>query len=340
MEQVLYFRDRDSFMEHLLEVEEKTSWIHEVPVQDLTFHENVISPSRLSVSFRMGSDTAVRKCAMPSVYDRCGISGDSLRHMNGKVLAGVLNAAAKTREKKYCTISVVDGLVSAILSEGKSKIQYTVLKASDVFVTTQNCLWSLIDEEERAFYGAWSYEGIHAVWDTVLQKRLGGERYYVTVGLSTSDIGRGAISISALLKSKDQRIPLMDDLGVVHRNTCTINDVYESVYMLEHCINGALEGLGRLESVEVNNPVNTMKRLARKVKLPKADSLSVIADYEKENGNTVTTALECYKTLSKVLDVYEGHQKNPVYIQTCTSNILKTMGADWKKYDLPGVFGW
>ncbi len=340
MERFDIYYDRDDFMDKLLSIEEKTKWNHEIPVTDLTFHEEDQAESKLSVSFASGMTFRIRRCALPTVYDRCAISGESLRKMSGKDLAEILNKAARTRNRRYCMIIIVDEQISAILSEGNSEIEYSVLKASDVFSTVQSAIWDLTDEEERSFSGAWSYEGIHAVWDTNLQKEVGGENYSVSVRLSTSDIGRGAICLAAELRNPAHRIPLMDDLKVVHRNVSSINDVNEAVSMLEMTINESLAAIGMLSRIPVNNPVNTMKRLARKVKLPKADALRVISEYEAAQGNASATALDCYKTLSDVLVFYEAHQNNPVYVQTCASNILKLAGADWIKNDLPGTFCW
>ena len=343
------FNDSYEMKRHMQEF--PSEWEEGYPIRNLVFYapsnDEVVSPALVDtvqcgtgLTVDVGMNTyGIRKCALPSMFRRCGVSGDALNSVTKKELALILNTCGKTRRGKT-KISVVDGKVSAFLSDDGNGLNYSILPSADVFRLTEEKIAELLGEDSDEFFGVWSFEGIKCRWKLPIKKYLEGEEYKIQLTLSTSDVGTGAVEYSAALVGKGVTIPLVNPCKVSHRLASQEEDISEVLEMMDAMINDGLRNIDDLKKITITNPVNTLKRVMKTVKLPQAKSLEVIEEYEASYAGGGDNACNLYLSASKVVNLYARSQPNVLYQNVVRNNVLKLLGIDWKKYDLPGTFSW
>lgn len=347
--EVRVFNDSYEMEQYMSQFE--SDWITGYPVRQLKFS----SPSSDGTMTREVADTlvngtkllvelnntvyGVRECAMQSMFRRCGIAGEALNNVKKQDLAEILNTCAATRTGNTM-ISVVNGKISAFLSDDGNKLNYSILPSAEVFRMTEERIAMMVGDDPDSFYGVWKYDGIHCRWKLPIKKDLDGQDYAVQLSLSTSDVGLSAITYSAALVGNGKTIPIVSPTAVQHRLASQADDVCQVLDMMEAMIDDSINNLTRMENIIVTNPVNTMRRVMKFVKLPKGLSTKVIASYEKTYSGGSDTAKNLYLKIADVVNVYARSQKNMRYQNVVRNNVLKVQGLDWSKFDLPGTFSW
>lgn len=347
--EVRVFNDSYEMEQYMSEI--SSDWVHGYPVETLEFsspsndsrmtqevQDTLVNGTKLLVKVN-GNTYGVRECALPSMFRRCGIQGEALNNLTKQDLADILTRCARTRSGN-CKISVVNGKISAFLSDDGNKLNYSVLPSADVFRMTEERIAMMVGDDPDSFYGVWKFDGINCRWKLPIEKDLDGQDYQIQLSLSTSDVGTGAIEYTVALVGKGKTIPIVSPIKVHHRLASQADDVAQVLEMLEVMIDDSISRLEKMESINVTNPVNTMRRVMKFVKLPKALSHKIIASYEKSYLGGSDTAKNLYLSIADVVNVYAKEQGNMKYQNVVRNNVLKVQGIDWSKFDLPGTFSW
>lgn len=305
-----------------------------------------------------GERLPVRACGLASITDRAGVAGEFLKRLNPKELAGVITLAmskanvltrassGKRSENAKGKICMVNGKVSAFLSANGGNNEYAVQPSLEILGMAEEAIAKLSDPMD--FKGSFSYSEVYAKWlltktlDGVIPGDDTGLPYHVAITMATSDIGVGSVRISAsLIREKSlYEFPLVGEEKIIHRNGINSKDIKEAVDKVSAGIEKNAEKLTALDSVLVENPVSTMKRIAKACKLPKKSVLEVISKHEAVNGNKPISALECYSVIARCTEGYKLVQKNPSMQALLQRNLLKACAMNWHAYDIPGEFNW
>ena len=124
----------------------------------------------------------------------------------------------------------------------------------------------------------------------------------------------------------------MSDLSLIHKGIDE-EKLIKLIKMLDGAIDTGVKKLNRLLLVNIYNPKATMKRVAKKVNLPKKDTLQLIEEYEP---TVVNTAFDLYMQLSKLLNNTHGWSQK----EKLQGDLYKLLGIDWGSYDLAGDYPW
>ena len=346
---IITFTDSFEMKEHMIHVEGE--WISKYAINHLDFRapseeecnsealrDTVLEGTGIAVEIN-GDIYGVRDCALQSLFRRCAISGDALNSINKHELAELLNLCAGTREGKT-KILITDDKISAFLSDDGNGLNYSTLPSVGIFRMTEEKIAEMIGDEPERFYGVWTFNGIRCRWTLPKEKYLNGEDYKVQLSLSTSDVGTGAVEYAAALVGNGKTIPIVSPVKVTHRLASQSADVSEVLDMMEAMIDDSVRNIDAMDKIQIENPINCMRRIMKFVKLPHAKSLEVIEDYEKSYDGNGDNARNLYLKICDVVNNYASSQSNMLYQNVVRNNVLKVKGIDWKKYDLPGTFSW
>lgn len=280
----------------------------------------------------------VRECALTSIYDRIGINGPALERFSKDDLADILTKSGHTLPDDMSAKAVVvdDGL-NALLSA-----EYVPHPASDVFRDTEVAVWGLGDNLVK-FSSWYSYEGVVARFETDRKIKISDSSECNTViSMSTSDIGRAAVSFTAGARDGRYTIPLVNAERVLHKNGSTKEDIQEKMSMVIASISKSQAKLEALKNIQIEYPITTAKRLAKAIKLPKKPALIAIERWriENEKSSKPVTAFDLYITLCKTEIDYQPRKGKVGYVDKMHNNLLKLLGMSFKDYDIPGEFNW
>lgn len=326
------FSSSNELQEHLLLINQKTRLFRDQDVNGLDFTAD--EDKLLCKIPGTGHFYPLRDCSKKSLFERLSISGESLSQIGKEELALILNICAASKEGKKAQICLVDDQIDAILSDNKTNNDYTSLPANELVFTVQEWLWTNFGPEIE-FKGSWTHSYIFAKWILEDTFTVLGDTYNLAITVSTSDIGQGSIIMKASLAKGEREMPICDDVVINHRTASKPSDITEGLNMLLNATKGMVETLGRLESIAISYPDTTLKRVAKKIGLPKGTFYMSI-----KFPVTATNALECYLELTKLSEEYAHTQDSMKYQNTLNKNIWKAAGIDWAAYDLPGDFNW
>ena len=372
-EDFLNFDEETDMVSFLETTQENTEW-REVPVENVSIEgidsmddldggisdadeDTINNGTKLFLNVD-GERFPIRACGISSIEDRAGVAGEFLKRLDPKELASVVTlgmskaniltraATGKRSEDAKGKICLVNGKVSAFLSANGGNNEYAVQPSLDILRMAEEAVAKLSDPMD--FRGSFSYSEVYAKWlltktlDGVVPRDDTGLPYHVAITMATSDIGVGSVRLSAsLIRERSiQEIPLVGEEKIIHRNGITAGDVQEAVDKVSAGIEKNAKKLAALDGVLVENPVSTMKRVAKACKLPKKSVMEVINKYEAVNGNKPMSALECFTIISRCTEGYKLVQKNPAMQALLQRNLLKASAMNWHAYDIPGEFNW
>ena len=330
------FNSTEEFDEELISLEYSTDWYNDVPASNFSFHcEN----GTLNMNFGMGRIVEVddKSYALKGIFERLQIEGIGLRRIKTEDLALILNKIAENACGES-SIAIRDNKVIACLSSGQTGNDFRHLSSSEVFEKTKAALYSFCGSEEDHFVG--SVEDAYFISASfVLPKyiEINGDMYKVMVRMNTSDYGKSSVHFLAALQNGGISMPVYE-WSVKHRENNAMTVIDETLSMLEKSIDDGSASLVAMESVPIDNPVGTMRRIGKQYRLPKRAIVPVIAAYERA-GNTPTTAFAVYRMICEGLKNYEA-SGSAYYAKRYGSLIYSLIGINWKNYDLPGSFNW
>lgn len=343
----LKFRNLDDFQNRLNEVEEATEWKNvsinnldvcsvAIPVTEEEVDTTINGSGLFLNDFENGLRTGIRTCALRTLYTNLGLGGELMKKLDHDDMEEYVGFGIaknrKHRPKLTFKVPVVEGKINAFLSSG-----YANLPAPIVFEEALKHFREKTMEDEFKFNGYWSYAQCAGEYFLPIKKEVAGEEYNVVLVVKTSDAGYSSINLSAYLTDEKGRkqLPIMSDISSIHKgNSATITRLEEMFDMADGAVDDGVKKINKLLHINITNPINTMKRVAKEVGLPKKDTLFVIEGFE-DTG--VVTALDCYFALAQILEdesaTFSAKERNQ-------GNIYKLLGINWERFDLPGEFAW
>lgn len=349
--EVMHFTNSDLFASRLQEVEANTKWIQrtltEISVDEKRLNDDEeseaqkhtrVEGTRLmlcprGIVFSNDDYIPLRACSIQSLYQRVGLGGDVLKRIDAKGVHQftelALLYAPKNADDIIVKMPVVEGKINAFLSEN----YVDSLPTAMVFEEFKNRLESISNSSNLEFKGSWSYPVTTGWYKLPELRNVNGSDFNVVVGLTTSDAGYSGINFNAYLTNQDVTcLPLMSTLSIEHRGKTNYVKFEEELSMLTTVIDNGINHLTDMMTLQIKNPINTMKRAAKKCGLPKRDVLEKLDQLH----HVPTNAFDCYLTLSRILSKDEDGNVN----ERVQGDVTKLLGIDWNKLDLPGDFAW
>ena len=322
------FQTFQEFFDFLKEIENGTRWVEDVNIEDVEFSSIPLDRCRSRESWTdtcqngtalwmtYGDETIpIRMCAMQSVYDRMQTRCPFFSALPPKRKAELLTEAAKyvnvsTRsgdvsgKHKKGKFSIVDGKISAFLSDDETKIDYRQSSASKFIAEVNEKVEKVGNISQFSAY--FTFDVIHAEWVTdktiTLEDPNGDETDYNVIYLaSSSDVGKGAMSVEATLNDGFGGYVPIGEVTIPHRKAHTAKTVENAIDQLERMVSNRKGDLDALKKVIVRFPEKCMQRIAATLSLPKRSTSEIIKLYVDNFGDAPASAYTLFLTLCQII---------------------------------------
>ena len=287
----------------------------------------------------------VRSTAYKSLLDRAKIGGTVLPKLPRQVLAETLNACLKVFPSDALVL-IRDEKVSAVHSG--DEVDYSILPINELIETLKKKLDERFPNNEfdtgyadHALSGAsWKLPGqkedligtytktIAAMGQTKLADKL-----VPGIRFMTSDTGIASAKVSALLLGGQHPIHIGGCVAVDHRHGKQISDFDTALDQLFAQFGKSMEQLQKLLSINLLYPVNAMKRVCKKLSMPKKAAVEAIAMFEMSCGPTAT-AHDVFMAMQEIpynLKIQNTPESKMLSIE---ENMARALTLNWKEYDL------
>ena len=293
----------------------------------------------------------VRACAIKSILDRAGISGNGLRRVDKSVYARIINDCLKVTNGE-ALVRISEGKVSAVL--GGDCHDYAVLDTEQIFLHSVDYLNTHF-KGCQYLGGFYEHEMVSALWELTgndemldayrTELRLHGkqtEEMKPMVRITTSDTGMGGANIYPMLVSENGRctINLGSPLKLGHRNGTKISDFDEQPKMLYSKYQAATGNLIKLLDIEILHPVNCMKGVMDKLGIAKKYKAEAVDLFVAQYGEDACTAHDIYFGISEILYMLSCEGEEGSKIAKMEEIIARALVINWHEYDIPGSYAW
>ena len=293
----------------------------------------------------------VRSCAIKTILDRAGISGSVLKRLDKNVYARILNDCLKVA-KGEALLRISEGKVSAV--HGGDCCDYAILDMEQVFLHVVQYLKTTFPGAQFNS-GFYDHLGASALWElsrndellssycTELENcGLSDLEIKAAVRVSTSDVGIGGANLYPMLLYGPRQIsiPLGEPIRLGHENGATLERFDMQLGKLFGKYQVAVNGLTKLLSISISNPVNCMLGVMKEVKIPKKYITEAVNLFEAQNGNFSCTAHEIYCAMSEVIFILMRDGEEGRRLTGMEEKIARALSLDWKEFDVPGVIKW
>ncbi len=302
----------------------------------------------LGLAIRLnGEYYPVRSTAYKGLLDRAKIGGNSLPKLKRRQLAGMLNSCLSLYPNASALVLIRDEKISATHSGDES--DYAILEIYKLL----EALTCKLDKRfpDNRFEGGYSDHAItSASWSLPAQREdlLGGyeklleakgkkaliSKLMPGIRFSTSDTALASAKVSALLVGDQYPIYIGGMLAVEHRWQRKIEDFEEALDQLFAQFGDSLSKLQKLESIELEYPVNAMTRVCKKLSLPKKEALNAIAMFEMTYGGGAATAHDVFMALQEIPFLLKSQGCPEAKLIILGENMARALALDWSKYDL------
>ncbi|HJC23253.1 MAG TPA: transposase [Candidatus Eisenbergiella merdavium] len=293
----------------------------------------------------------IRSCAIKSILDRAGISGNGLKRVEKQVYARILNDCLKTA-KGEALIRISEGKISAVL--GGDSHDYSILDMEQIFRHTveylkdnyRGCRYLAGFYEHEMASALWELSGNDELLDAYRKEiSLAGkipEQMKAVVRVTTSDTGVGGANIfPMLLAGKENRtISLGSPLRLGHRNGSSIREFDEQLRMLYGKYQLAAGNLIRLLKVEIQYPISCMKRVLDRLQVPKKYAAEAVEIFQAQNGEAPCTAHDIYYAMGEIPFFLSCDGEEGSRLARVEENISRALSLNWNEYDIAGDYKW
>ncbi len=291
----------------------------------------------------------VRGCAIKSILDRAGIQGNGLKRVEKNVYARILNDLLKVANGE-ALIRFSEGKVSAVLSGDCN--DYSVLDVEEIFLHSVDYLNSNF-KGCQYLGGFYEHNMVSALWelageDELLaaykeELRLHGkniEEMKPMVRITTSDTGAGGANIFPMLVSgkENTTINLGEPLRLEHRYGNDITEFDQQLKQLYSKYQLATGNLIKLLNIDIMNPVNCMRGVMDKLKIPKKYQAEAVELFKAQQGENPCTAHDIYYGISEILYMLTCEGEEGSRITRMEEIIARSLSMNWEEYDIPGTY--
>ena len=294
-----------------------------------------------------GAYYPVRSTAYKGLLDRAKLGGSSLPKLKRNQLAGMLNSCLKLYPKSSTLVLIRDEKIAATHS-GDNR-DYSILEIHELIARLKESLE--LRFPGNTFANGYSDHAItSASWAMPAQREtlLGdyekmltakGKGSLVTklvpgIQFTSSDTGIASAKVSALLTGDQHPIYIGGMISVEHRWQKKVEDFDKELDQLFAQFGDSLDKLEKLESVELEYPVNAMTRVCKKLSMPKKEALQAIDMFEMTYGGGSATAHDVFMAMQEIPFIMKTGGIPESKLILLGENMSRALVLDWSKYDM------
>ena len=292
----------------------------------------------------------VRNCAIKTILERARISGNALSKVKKDVFAEIINYCLNVAQGD-ALLKIADEKLSAL--HGGDESDYAILEIPELFET-------LVEYFNKNF-SAYQYEGgsyehslVTAIWSfpdsdelvetykNVLTNRgMQYDKLTPAIRFTTSDAGISGANLYLMLLTENNRgIALGSPLKLDHKNKATIEDFKKNLNLVYAKYLNAMAELGKLLTIDIDYPLQTMMRVMKAIGVTKKAALSALTLFKSQNGEAPCTAHDLFLGINEVIFFLECNGEPASRIVQMEENVARALKIDWKDYDYPGEVKW
>lgn len=129
--------------------------------------------------------------------------------------------------------------------------------------------------------------------------------------------------------------PLVQPIALPHRGDASIDKFATNCSMIYAQIAEQAEALSKLAETEIKYPLNTMRNLVKKFRLPAKQAAMAINDYIDSYGNKASNAYECYLALCEISFICKVNGFDEGKLAEIQEELSKIALSRWEEYDIP-----
>lgn len=286
----------------------------------------------------------VRNCAIKTLLERAGINGSGLRKLNKPVYAKVLNEFLKVTNG-IALLRIVEGKVSATL--GGDAHEYAILNTEQIFLRSVAYL-SKTFKNYRYLSGFYEHHLVSSVWEInddqlleTYQKEIEThgkktDEMIPLLRITTSDIGSSGANIYPILSFNNSIIPLGNPIRLEHKGQANIQKFENQLSMIYGKYQVAMQGLTKLLSIPIQNPIYCFKNVCKKLSIPMKYTIEAVDLFQAQYGIEPCTAHDIYYGISEIIYMFSYEGETGSRITQMEETIARAISINWKDYDIPG----
>ena len=297
-----------------------------------------------------GESYPVRNCAIKTICDRAGISGNALNKVPKPVLAQILTYCMKVAAG-FALLRHSEEKVSAV--NGGDASEYAPLAIPELFRMTTEYLD--VNFPGSMFAGGfYSHSIVSSLWeltndDALLQTyKEALQNHGITpktmkpaLRLSSSDVGvSGANLFPMLILDGERNITLGNALKLEHKAGANLERFEEKLEMIFSQYTTAINGLTGLLKIEIRNPVNCMTGVMKKIGITKKLAFETVDLFKAQHGEDPCTAHDLYYGISEIMFMLQCEGAEGVRLVQTEEKIARALTIRWSDYDMPGEVKW
>ena len=243
-----------------------------------------------------------------------------------------------------------EGKVSAVLSGDCN--DYAVLDVEQIFLHSVDYLTANF-KGCQYLGGFYEHNMVSALWelsgeDELLKAykeelRLHGksvDEMKPMVRITTSDTGNGGANIFPMLVSgkENTTINLGEPLRLEHRNGNDITEFDQQLKQLYGKYQLATGNLITLLKIDIMNPINCMRGVMDKLKIPKKYQAEAVELFKAQQGEDPCTAHDIYYGISEILYMLACDGEEGSRITRMEEIIARALSLNWTEFDIPGTY--
>lgn len=293
----------------------------------------------------------VRSCAIKTILDRACISGSALRKVDKNVYARIINECMKVAGGD-ALLRISEGKVSAVL--GGDSHEYAVLDMRQIFMLSVEYLYKSFKGvnylggffEHTIASSVWELGGedrlLAAYKSELMHHGLMPEDMKPIIRISTSDVGNCGANIYPMLKvgNRNQMISLGDALKLEHKAGATIEKYEKQLHMVYGKYQAAIGKLSNLLTIGIDHPDNCMMGAMKRVGIPKKYGMEAVELFKAQHGEDPCTAHDIYYGIAEVIYTLVCNGESGSKITEMEEKVARTLGINWREYDMPGEIKW
>ena len=160
------------------------------------------------------------------------------------------------------------------------------------------------------------------------------------IRFSTSDTGVASAKVSALLMGLQYPIHIGGMVAVEHRRQSKVPDFVDSLDMLFAQFGDSVSRLSRLLTIHLENPVNAMTAICKKLSMPKKAALEAIAMFEAVNGERPASAHDVFMAMQEIPFNLKISGASESKLLTLQETMARALTLRWSDYDLAKKVSW
>ena len=288
-----------------------------------------------------GRPLMLRDTAMMSIYDRLRISGEALNAIPAETLAAHLNDYAKYTPGDGLLI-FNNGKVEAILGR-----KYNLLPAEELMEKAADFFAAGRPAEFRE--GSYTHSYSQAVWHMgeckVESPFDAGSRdltYEQAVCVSTSDNGRKAITVSPQMRlvGEEYGLSYCLPLKLEHNGNTNLTEYEKTLKLIDKRFQDSSDLIRELVETVLDYPTTVLLAMLKFLKIPAKYGAQVYENRKIMWGENVKTAYDVYSSLSDVLSLLMGEERNAKALAEYRERFSRALKFDFSSYDLPGQYSY